>query len=503
MPLYTAPQAGKIDQIEREILAGLPNELGRLEDALFNLEFYQGDFSRWSVREEGQTSDSNRYQRNSQFMRRVVLKATDLLYRKGPIRKLPDHPEASEWLDHCYKLNGVDAILQEADRLTHVSDVAAIQVEPTEDPDCPIKLRLWDASCFIVWCASDDPCVPVAVATRDKVDAQRRLRLWTHVDVRTYLTDRYDEITKTAGATAYKRVDVTPHPFGRLPFAFVHYSRPVTQFWTPGPGTHLRLTNDWINKRATDLFDACRYNLNPIVVFKNVRPGFQPSRPVKPGDHWTLLADTDVAGDGVGDPSAEYLQADPSFVAAGWDDLNSAIDHELEMQGISPATIRLTQERAASGAAIVAEQLEPVKAAEGRRNDFEWYEHELARVVLAVGGVYLKGPSMIEEYTVTGAQLTAAAQSPGLVLSWPSLFPKLPGSETDQSDQWLLDNALTSRKQLVMDRFGFTDEEADVYLDRIAKELTREQQIFGLQDQQQQQQQNSNGDMNPPDTIND
>jgi hypothetical protein len=39
-----------IDDLEREILAGLPNARKRLDDALYNLEFYNGDFSRFPVR---------------------------------------------------------------------------------------------------------------------------------------------------------------------------------------------------------------------------------------------------------------------------------------------------------------------------------------------------------------------------------------------------------------------------------------------------------------------
>lgn len=466
-----------VAKIEREILAGHSNERKRLDCARKSLDFYNRNFERYPVREPGQNSDGNRYPRYSSFMRRVVDVLSGLLYKEGPTRSLPDHPEASEWLEHVYRSNNANAVLQKADALTFVADAALVEVQPSEDPDCPVKLQLWDASSFMVWESETDPTAFDAVAVIDRFDGRRRCRLWTADEVREYQTETYNELTKTSGATAFRRVSARPNTLGVIPFVPVHFELPTTQFWTPGPGEHLAAANDAINKRLTDLQDSCRFNLNPILFLSNFDAGYRPPSPLKPGDVINPPPSGDIAGNGTATPDAKYLQADPSFVDAAWADCQSHIDHVLEMEGVPPVAIRMAESSVSSGAALIAEQIPLVNAAKHRQRKASVEEDRLAKVVLTVGAAHL-GSQQVEEYTVTSAALAAAAESPGLVLRWPALWPKIPGTEADQSDQWLLDNGLVSRTQLVMERHSLTEEEAEAYLEQVAKHLKRERELM-------------------------
>lgn len=484
--------------IVKEIESGLPHEHHRRDEALDNLRFYRMNFELYPTRDLAGSGDSNKFQRNSPFMRRVVDALSANLYKQGPNRDLPDHPEASLWLIDCYRKNNIDALLQEADRLTHVTDLVALQVEPTSDPSWPLKIRLWDGASFYVWTDPDDPCKPVAVATLDTYDARRRLRLWTAASVTMFMTKRWDVTTQTSGATSYsldgpKR----PNPLGILPFSFVHYAIPTVSFYSHGPGKLLRDTNWAINKRLNDIFDCCRYNLNPIILLKGVQAGHIPSDgPARPGDVWNLPPDLDALGDAAMQPDATYLQADSAFVAAAWDDQQNTIDHTLEMLGVPPASIRMEQTTAASGDAIVAEQLEPVRYAESRQRKASIEEDALAKLVLEVGAAHL-GAQAYEGYRVTAAQLAKAASDPGLTLRWPDMYPRVPGQGQDQADQWLLDNGLASKTQIIMQRMKLTEEEAEAYLDQVAEHKKREEMLVS-EDQTVEAVPSPNGDGEQP-----
>lgn len=487
-----------IDKIHKEIVDGsLKNSRERRDDARRNLDFYRGNFKPYPTRDPGDNSDGNRYPRVSLFMQRAAVAGAALLYKKGPARKLPDHPEAGEWLNDVYRKGNVDALLQHADRLTFVCDAALIEVIPTENEKQPVRFRLWDAASFDVWPDDSDPTETGAVATIDVRDRRRRLTLWTAEEVRFYETKQWDENTKTAGATAYRFVGQIPNILGVLPFVPVRYDIPTTDWWVDGPGDFYQSTNDWINKRLTDVVDACRFNLNPVLWLSNVSEAFRPPSPLKPGSVINPPPALRTAGADPPAPDAKYLQADPGFVEAAWNDLNYGIDHALEMSGVDPKSVRITTDSAASGASLIAEEIAPIKAAEARQRKASAEEDRLARVTLAVGAAHL-GRQEVGEYTVTAQHLAAAAEDPGLVLTWPELFPKVPGTESDQSDQWLLDNGLTSRTRLVMERFKMTEDEAEEYIAEIAEQLARERELLSAamptQDPQQQGQQQQEED---------
>src|SRR6185503_13196347 len=441
--------------IEDEIKSGLRNERDRLDDALFNREFYKVDFSRFPPRAPGTSYDEARLTRTTPFMNRVVKLLTGNLYRSGPQRILTDHPEASEWLTAMYKANAMDALWQSADRWACIGDTALLQVVPTADADRPVKVQLWDRSQFCVWTDPDDPRIPVAVAILDVYNEQRRLRLWTDDRIQTWMTDTWNKGEPNA-PTAYYFVGEKPNVLGCMPFASVHFEFPDSEFETEGPGTNFRAANDCMNFALTEGFDCVRYNMRAVLVLKNVRAGWRPPSPIKPGDIWDLPAQGDAAED---DPKqeAEYLQSDVAFVAAGWDDISSFVDLTLQMVGVPPGTIRMDASAVASGIARVAEHIPLIQWAEGRQRAFGYYEDSLAKLVLKIGAAHLlRNAGRMQGLSVTAKQLDAAARDFGMRLRWPDMYPDLPGEDRDRSDQWRLDNRLGSKTSILMRREKLT-----------------------------------------------
>lgn len=458
-----------IQAIEDEIVAGLQeNVRKRLDEARVNHDFYLGNFGPYSPRDVGRDYEAPRYIRTSLIMYRIVQVLTQHLYARGPSRTLTDAPEATEWLQAEYARLGVDGLLQEADRLSTVGDVCAIQIAGTGDPESPIRILLWPAHQFHVWESDEDPTVADAVATIDYTDERRRLRLWTADEVRTYETDKLMP-GQTAGGTAYRLVDTELHDYGLPPFAFVHFNQPSTQFWSGGLGDNLRVLNDYMNSFLTEAGDNLRYAGKQITVMFGVSEAWNPPKPIKPADIWKVPpAYLDEGGNGI-PPDIKPLETNDAGIEVGWNDAQSYIDHSLECYGIPPSTIRMVQTSAKSGAAIVGEQLPLIIYAMGRQRPFGSYEKQLARVSLAVGRA--ESARMGRPVASLDPRL-----ADGLALRWPSLVPELPlyGAAQDQADQWALACGLTSRIQVTMRKFNMTRDEALAHLRDVAKDLEEE-----------------------------
>ena len=487
-----------LSKIDREIVQfGLRSELGRLNAAQANLCFYEGDFKNAPTRDRGNSAyDAARYPRHSLIMQRIVDVLSNTLYAEGPARRLVspstkkvlgsldgegdrEYEAATDWLNACYKRNRIDAMWQHADLLAVVSECAAFQVGVTDDPDWPVEVELWDAGQFCVWFEGRKPLKPAAVAVLDVMDGRSRVRLYSSSSIRTYLARPAPEPVPMDSPLArdYRFDNEIPNPYGVLPFSFVHFRMPLTKFWSGSPGNNLRAINDGINLSLTDTFDCIRYNLDPVLALFDVRPDYRPPAPIKPGDVWNMAAASDSTMEVAKHPDAKYLQSDPSFVEAHWQDTQSMIDHTLEMNGVPPSVIRMTQDSVKSGVAIVAEQLPLIQWANKRKRAFGYYEDELARLVLKVGSKHL-GSQEDDEYRATAAGLEMVSRNPGLVLKWPNMYPRIPGEDTDRADDFRLEKKLTSKTMLLMERECLTREEAEERLDEIAKDLKREQELF-------------------------
>jgi hypothetical protein len=456
---------------EREVLAGFQEgENKRRDRARRNYEFYRGDFSRYSPRVRTGLWKSPRYQRTSLLMQRIVEGLCKHLYARGPARSLPDSTEATEWLNAQYAREGIDSLLQEADRLSCVGDVAAIQVAATGDPEKPVKFHLWPAHQLVVFESEDDPCRAEAVATIDCYDQRRRLTLWTADEVRVFMTNKGDE---TAGGTAFYPVGpAEENYFGVLPFAFVHFNPPNTEFWSGGPGDHLQEANDYINFFLTEIGDSIRYCAKPIVKTHGVRDGWTPPTPSEAGDVWNVpSAFTDATGNGI-PAEVSYLQPDLGFVESAWSDAQSYIDHTMECNNCPPAEIRMDQSGVSSGVAIVMEQMPLVIRAQGRQRAYARYERDLARVTLAVGSAEL---GQLDSPNATLDPRLADT----LTLRWPSMVPDIPGASMaqDEEDMAALQSGQTSRVAIAMRKFNLTREEAIAHLKQIADDLAEEAKL--------------------------
>ena len=445
-----------------EIEAGLPNHLDALSDAAENLDFAESRFNAYPVRPPyGDNWIKPAYERRSDFMGRVTSVLSELLYATEPTRTLPGQPEATDFLHRVYSANASDALWQHADRLTAVSDSVAFQVAGTADPASPIRIFLWDASTFAVWCDPEDPIKPVAVVTKDKYNTQTRYRLWTAGIVETYLTKRADGLT--AGGRVASLVESIANPYGVLPFAFAHYHYPVQCFHSGGPGTQLRKAADYISYHLTRTGDDLTYYSRPLLVAEGVSGLFRLPTPLQAGDCVVLPPYAADALANATKPNLRYVEADvASITDANWRDLQAYISHTLQTHGVPEDAVRVERTGDQSGFALLVEQAPLVKAARSRQKPFSRYETDLARVVLQVAAAHL------EANGADAKALRAALAEFSLTLKWPSLWAEIPGPEKDRQTAFDLAMGITSKLAIVQERYGLTEEEALAYLTKVA-----------------------------------
>lgn len=453
------------------IEGGLSGHKDRLFEYQTNLDFYRQDFASYPYRASEGVWAGSRYERHSGFMNRAVQVLSSMLYAREPARSLPEQEQANEFLARTYEQNFSQGLLQEADRLTYVTDQVAVQVVGTEDPAKPVRLELWDGSQFHAWTDPEDPTIPVAVVLKDKYDAQTRYRLWTADKIEYFLTKRADD---TAGGRVARFVRSEPNPYvdlegrGILPFAFFHCNYPVQDFYSGGPGDALRNVNDWLNYALTTTADDLRYFARPLLVAQAAQDLVLPT-PLHPGDVIKLPPVKSDMADSPQLPDLKYVQADAAAITeAVWKDLQAYIDHSLQMHGIPASAIRMEQTSTQSGVALVAEQIPLVQHTQARTQPFTRYEEELAHTTLRVAAAHLRNNGLPAEF------LEAAAREFRLTLRWPSFWEdNFPGQDRDQLDQWLLDQRLTSPVRLAMKRFGLTEPEAWQYLAGVAEDFQK------------------------------
>ena len=466
-----------LDSIHAEIAAGLPNERDRLRDAHDNRRFADGCFEEYPTRPENTPHQRLDYRRTSMIMQRVIDVLTGHLYKTSPTRQIDGNPKATEWLERVYRRNAMLPLWQEADRLSHVGDFAAFQFAGDTDPESPVKVHLWGADQLAVWLDPEDQRKPLAVGSLDRFDGQRRLTLWTAEEKSTWMTNKVTG-TQTADGTAYKLRQSVVNPYrtlngdGVIPFAFVHYKFPSTDFYGRGPGNSLRRINDYCNFDLDDMGDGKRYLSKPIGIAEGTDEGWSPPSMIRPGMFINLSTNSlDQMGNAV-KPSLNYLTADASWLGANWDDLNKYIDHSLEMHGVPPGTIRLSAS-ASSGIQIVAEQLPLLTLAEKRRTPFSFYESEAARIAILVGAAHRRNNE------ATDMTLEAASSDFSLSLAWPNLYTPLPGPDRNNDFEWQLEHGLTDKVEILMQRESITEDQAFERLAKIA-ERNKKLEAMGL-----------------------
>lgn len=473
-------------QIEREIEAGLPNERDRLGDDYDAYRYSEARFEEYPTKsKDGRQYNAESARRTSPVMRRVMEVLSQNLYKSQPTRKLRD-PRASEWLGKAYKGAAMSPKWHRADQLTLVGGFCAFQWKGAADPMAPLSASLWGAHELVVWRDPDDATKPGAIATIERFDAGRRLRLYTPESVVTYETEKgADHVA--FGRTAYRetgrrlnygfkevkgsrRANTLQDADGKpaLPFSFCHWSYPTQEFTTNGPGLGLKGLNESVNERLDRLGDAIHFLGRPVGIASGVDEAWKAPAEIKPGDFISLPPATDAGGNGA-PPTLSYLMADTGYVAADWADLNNYLDHVLEMHSVPPVLIRMIQSGARSGASIQAEQLPLLAWIESRRSMWALYEEAAARMALSVGAAHLRANGEARDAAALERELADWQFS----VHWPPLYVQLPGPERDAADDWRLQRGLVSKVGILQERYDFTEEEAFEALEKVAEQNAR------------------------------
>jgi hypothetical protein len=348
--------------------------------------------------------------------------------------------------------------MHEAEQLSTVNDVCAIEVKATNDLDQPIDLQIWGGEEFAVFLDPTDQRKPYAVVTIDRVDQQTRFRLFFSDEIITFVTRKANFGESMPGVIAYQLGDPEPNTYGMLPFTFVPYGPQVRRFWTPGPGTFLRRGEKRINDRLSKLDEHIEKYLNPIGIFKNVSAEFNPE--VGPGRFLRLMRGmAGYTGDGYqdqGEPSAEYLQA-MLGVEQVWADIREYSGQLAEAIDLPPSALRLDYSDAPSGLSIIIRQAPLLSRARQRRPIYQWAETNLAQTVCKCYGNHYDKPEYV---------------------TWPEPRIPIPGPERDQRDAFELSNGSKSRFQIIEERYGLTRDQAVEHFQQVADDETEADQIM-------------------------
>jgi len=470
-PFPSSPNIGPtLDKkaIIDEVQKGLRNERRDLARASENQEFYDLEAEGFEPRREAETEFdyAGRPKRTSGFTRQAINRLCQHTYNPGPQRTITDNTAADDLLKEVYESCHIDAVMNEAERLSTLNDVCCIEVKAIEDgggvlPDYPVDLQIWGREEFAVFLDPRDQRKPFAVVTIDKYDEQTRYRLWFTDEVLTFVTRKAGDTDKPE-IIAHQYGPAEPNTYGCLPFCFVHYEAPVRRFHTPAPGTFLRRGEKRINDQLSELAELIKKYLHPIGLFFNVSPEFSPE--IGPGRFIRLVAGmAGYTGDGYappGPPDARYLQAQMDIDGV-WTDIQNFMGQLAEAIDLPPSALRLDYSDAPSGISIVIRAFPLLARARQRRPIYQWAEQDLAKCVLMCIGNHYSQPTLIE-----------SAKTLKLSLSWPEPRIPVPGPERDEADQWELGIGIKSRVNVAEERYGLTEDQAMERIKKVAEQET-------------------------------
>lgn len=459
-----------------EVAKGLPCERERLACAFENMAYADLDHAAWEdERREGETEFDflHRPKKRTGFLHQALNRLCSHSYNPGPHRVSGD-AAVDKVLQSAYAANHVDSVMSEAERLSTVNDVAAVQVRWVRGrgKGKDVDLQVWGAEEFCVFADPDDPREAGAVVTIDRADETTRYRVWFPDAVHTFLTGKAggaDGKGTAGGVVAHELYgSPAPNPYGILPFAFVPYRPQVRQFWTKSPGTFLRQAECTVNRQASELAEAIVKYSCPVAWFKNVGVEFNPE--VGAGRFLRLMRGGPAySGDGYtdsGDPEAGYLQAELAIESI-WMDIRNTLDQCAEACDLPPSALRLDYTDAPSGMSLVARAFPLLERARLRRPIYQRAETRLARVILAVTAA------------MTGdAALAARARALELALGWAEPRLPIPGPERDAADAWEIGLGAKSRLQVIEERRGLTREQALEHLRQVAEDERQAREIL-------------------------
>ena len=465
-------------QIDQAALAGFPNEQDRLCDCRYVMDFYERRGANHAEKWYGEPESSWRWRPKKHYAvtRRVVDILCSHLYSPGPTRSIADDDATNEYLESVYRDNLINAFMQRADAASTMLGIAAIQATPsgealkaTGDVLKPIKLQLWGYDQLILYPDAVDCTEIDHVVTIDTMDQRTRYTWWTDEFIRTYLTDKDDasqrmsSIVRTTGGRATRFIPEMSgaNPYGRLPFAFVHYELPTNGYMTCGIGEYLAQINAIIDDEASQLAFAVKKFLAPKGLMFDTDPAFKDVS--TPMGEFLRVASEQGSVDHTVNARLEYLQAQVDF-QGGQDHINHTITTALQTLGVPESLYRLNQSTLPSGAAQVAEQQPLVDYSEARQEPFKRYETKIAEMILAVGGTYYGDASLVKAST-DGVNLTCR---------WPAVTIRTPGPEQDAQDADSIATDKESLLDVVQRRFKLSSkDEAYEHLEQVAEDNER------------------------------
>ena len=164
-------------------------------------------------------------------------------------------------------------------------------------------------------------------------------------------------------------------------------------------------------------------------------------------------------------PKLYYLQTTID-VAGAWDDLLRYINQVLEALRVPATAVRMVQDGASSGFALLVEQAPLLTRAKKRRHAYGVFEERLAKTALRCAGNHYGMPGLV-----------AAADSGRLLLGWSEPTIPVPSPDRATLDQGDLALGLKSRTQIVMERLGCDRDAALARLRQIKEDRDEEDKI--------------------------
>jgi hypothetical protein len=482
MPDPQDPNSAKLlAELDRQARAGFSGSIRDCWDTYrVNEDFFgMRNLKHLEARESETPKDFEwRPKQFSRMTRRAVRCLTNDLYSPGPTRKVEGSTEADSFLQDLYEKRHINALMQRADRKATLNGTCAVQVVATgneDDPEsAPLRLYLWGRDEFHAFAKEDDPCCIEAVVTWSVVEQEgkkfRRYEVWTAEKHRVYETKPVDvrHWTETSGGTAAQLKTDEANEYGCVPFAFVHNELPVDTFGAEGIGTALREANAEVDRMLSDLAELIQMYTGPKPFIRGVPSSFRFND--KAG-RFQILKSTAESRDGDSNlqPDPFYLQPEVN-IESTWFHIREFANNTFQDLEVPIEAVRgdLTGGSDLSGVAL-AIKWEPLKKyVEARQPAFAVYETDLAKVCLRVAGTYYQMPGLV-----------AASEDLSLTVEWPERQVGARTVESDQLDANDLADGLQSRIGLLMQRRGYTRQQAIEHLKQLAKDRKEEEQILG------------------------
>jgi hypothetical protein len=449
--------------LHQEITQGCPSQAARWLEATRQLRYWQKRGADLVKQRPEEAADDFEYRPKvaTLFVHQVISELAKGLYSPGPSRDLKGSGEARTAYDQILQQNGGNATFVVADQMAWLHGVYALQVSPTGNPDMPIRLDPWRADEFAVWLDDDDPRTPWAVLVRSVFEGRRQVRyqVWSADEVRTYWTEVGDVDPLGRGVGRTLKMDQSasvPHKLGCLPFVFIHNEPPVVEFWTPGLGQALADTEANMNMQASDLAQSVQAHCIPRMYAENVA---QLSRlHHRAGDLLELQRQEQLQ-------EAKIFAVQPDLqVEEVWAHIHNLGDQALTALGLPMTVSPRERAYAESGVALSIRRQPMLDLWKARQEVWKPAEERLAQIILQVRGAFYGSHTHPDGVTLT--------------LSYPEPRQPLPSPERNEADTWELEQGLTSRTRILMERKGLTREQAIEWQKQTLEDLKQEEALY-------------------------